>query len=457
MSKSFVILRALPFAFLILISIPIMGMAWIEGSKLLGLRSIPVSVVGTGSMYPSLFWSKEEGGPEDESKKVIEEYRTTPHLYKRFEGISFFGQTYLRRDLNLGDMVAFKNSQTTSILKDENKDINNGFIKRLIGLPGDTIEMRDGFLFRNAQLLSEPYIYNPRSTYGDSTYKDCQKITVPDGHFFVLGDNRKVSSDSRGELGLIKDQDIEFVLPYSEQKIYQSLWRDTQKDEDLLGHPTLSSSEFVSLVNQLRRDKKLPILSFAPALAKSSTLRGERLMSNPQTDFGMKQAITSAGYSNIVLGEFISHGHFSAQELLANLMFNPGTSKQILNREYSDVGISVVTKEIDNCPTQIIVGHLGGYVPATYDQNTLDSWRKLRDNLHSILPSWEKAREYPQINQAKLDELLTILRRRLDLAQEILSTMEKRDWLSDSQETRIKNDEADANQAEALAQELNKQ
>lgn len=457
MSKPRIILHSLPFILLIVLAVPIVGMAWIEGSKALGLRSLPVPVVGTGSMYPSLFWSKEEGGPEDESQKVIEEYRASPHLYRRFNGLSILGKTYLRSTLNHGDMVAFKNARTAAILKEADKDGSNGFIKRIIGVPGDTLELRDGFVYRNSIILSEPYIYNPRSTYGGTTIKDCQKLTIPEGHYFVLGDNRKVSADSRADLGLIAQDDIEFVLPYAQQKLYQPLWRDTQKDASLMGQPTLDGDEFVTLINRVRRDKQLPPLSLKSALVKSSASRGAHLLANPKTDFGMKQAISGANYSNIILGEFVSHGHFSAQELLENLLFNQGTAKQILSRDYTDIGLSAVTKEIDGCPTQIIVGHLGGYIPATYDQTTLESWRSLRDNLANILPSWEKARDYPQINQAKLEELLTILRRRLSLAEEILATMEKSAWLSDSQESRIKHDETDANQAETLAQELNKQ
>src|SRR5688572_20196172 len=107
-----IILRVVPYIFLAVIAIPILGMSVNEGSKLLGLKTIPVPVVGTGSMYPSLFWAKSEGGPEDDKNVVIEEYRSTPHLYKRYDGFTILGKKYLERTINRGDMIAFQNDKT---------------------------------------------------------------------------------------------------------------------------------------------------------------------------------------------------------------------------------------------------------------------------------------------------------------------------------------------------------
>jgi len=82
-----------------------------------------------------------------------------------------------------GDIVVFK--APTQPDKD--------FIKRVIGMPGDTVLIKNGQVIVNGQPLSEPYIHFP-ATY---TYPfDGQPKQIPDGYYFVLGDNRPNSSDS---------------------------------------------------------------------------------------------------------------------------------------------------------------------------------------------------------------------------------------------------------------------
>jgi signal peptidase I len=63
-------------------------------------------------------------------------------------------------------------------------------IKRVIALPGETIEVRDGQVYINGESLEEPYV--SQRTSGKST-----PVTVPEGHVFVMGDNRGASNDSR--------------------------------------------------------------------------------------------------------------------------------------------------------------------------------------------------------------------------------------------------------------------
>lgn len=428
-----------------LVTLPFLAIIITEGAKIIGLQTIPVEVAGTGSMYPSLFWSTSEEGPEDPNKELIPEYRTSPHLYSLF----------LHPELGRGDLVAFKNDNTRKILISEGKNPEVGFIKRIIAVPGDTLQLRDGFVYLNDSLLDEPYLAAPRSTYGDTFLPDCKSITIPPTYYFVMGDNRKVSADSRASLGLVNDSDISYYLPYAKQSLYHSLYRDTSQDATLLGTPTLEATAFLDLVNRARQTKGIAKLRFDPSLNRSATVQGQNILTN--NPLPLATVTNNAHYNNIILGEFSTHGRYSATELYTNLMSFPDTAKQILNPEYQDLGIGVVNQEVDGCPQQIIVGHLGGYVPPDYSSEMLQSWSDLASNLHSIIPSWEQAQSYPEINQEELAKLLDILKRRVALADEVVIAIKQKEWFSSSLKTRIESDKTDATNAEQLINRLNQQ
>lgn len=96
-----------------------------------------------------------------------------------------------------GDIVVFKNP------KDETVD----FIKRIIGVPGDRIKVQNGKIYLNGGELNEPYIAQAIKTNPGSFLEEGVEVTVEDGHYITIGDNRPASSDSR-EWGFITKQEI---------------------------------------------------------------------------------------------------------------------------------------------------------------------------------------------------------------------------------------------------------
>jgi len=76
-------------------------------------------------------------------------------------------------------------------------DPSQDYIKRVIGLPGDTIEIRDKQVFRNGKLLREPYVRIIKPWTRIPGIDNYNKVTVPPDSYFVMGDNRDESLDSR--------------------------------------------------------------------------------------------------------------------------------------------------------------------------------------------------------------------------------------------------------------------
>lgn len=93
-------------------------------------------------------------------------------------------------------------------------DENVEYIKRVIGMPGDTVEMRSGVLYINGKKIDQPFI-NTEALAKQTVFMDdftLESLTgeskVPEGKYFVLGDNRGVSKDSR-MIGFIDRSAIE--------------------------------------------------------------------------------------------------------------------------------------------------------------------------------------------------------------------------------------------------------
>lgn len=116
-----------------------------------------IQVSGT-SMLPNL---------SDRDRLVIEKVSLYTHNYRR------------------GEIIIFKpNNETQDI-----------YIKRVIGLPGDRVEIKNGEVYVNSEKLDEDYLF--QDTFTQPAREEYSNLTVPDNCLYVLGDNRTVSEDSR--------------------------------------------------------------------------------------------------------------------------------------------------------------------------------------------------------------------------------------------------------------------
>lgn len=73
--------------------------------------------------------------------------------------------------------------------------LNTPFVKRIVGLPGETVELKDGLVYIGGQTFSEPYVNSTSGTAPELNHPS--KWVIPAGQVFVMGDHRDVSRDSR--------------------------------------------------------------------------------------------------------------------------------------------------------------------------------------------------------------------------------------------------------------------
>lgn len=99
---------------------------------------------------------------------------------------------YKYDEVKRGDIIVFSAPEAA----EEDKDL----VKRVIGLPGDKLEIKEGMVYIDDKVLNEPYIQQPADyNYGP--------VIVPDESYFMLGDNRRYSKDSH-VWGYVLDENI---------------------------------------------------------------------------------------------------------------------------------------------------------------------------------------------------------------------------------------------------------
>lgn len=120
---------------------------------------------------------------------------------------TFFDKQYILTNIialklgnpKVGDVIVFKAPN------DPEKD----FIKRVIGVPSDTVSIKNGDVYVNGKLLDQSRFLNSSvKTYVGAFLREEESVTVPENSYFVMGDNRAGSSDSR-EWGFVP---LKFII-----------------------------------------------------------------------------------------------------------------------------------------------------------------------------------------------------------------------------------------------------
>lgn len=150
---------------------------------------LQVFFIPSGSMEPTL---------QEQDRIVVEKLTYLVREPQRGEVIVFAGDDPVEApDEGTWSRITRGVGQFLGLVPVDAQD----FVKRVIGLPGDTVLIDDGVVYVNGTAIDEPYVVNEDD-------RSSGPFEVPPGELFVLGDNRPNSSDSRFGLGFVEVEDV---------------------------------------------------------------------------------------------------------------------------------------------------------------------------------------------------------------------------------------------------------
>lgn len=156
----------------------------------------PVNIVGR-SMVPTL--NKNYSGVREEKGETDKVLMNTVFFDVKYGDI-----LVIDKDKNY-----LLDSNGNAYQPEKDPPINECIIKRAIAVGGQTVDIRDGKVYVDGEMIDEPYIAEGSTTEDLGAFTGQYPITVPEGYYFVMGDNRNHSTDSRARsVGLIKKDQI---------------------------------------------------------------------------------------------------------------------------------------------------------------------------------------------------------------------------------------------------------
>lgn len=181
---------------------------------------------------------------------------------------TFLGKLFFPlQEFQRGMIVTFKSP--SELLNNEEKE----YVKRIIGLPGEVLEVKEHRVYIDGELLEEPWLEGNKVTDEEvdpELSKNFPQFPIPPGHYFVMGDNRNNSSDSR-VWGPLKKEYI-IGKPWRIYWSFEAKKEDYVPPEKVEGHQDQTKNYLISIGEKIFNTLK-DIVNFIPKTRWSRTLK----------------------------------------------------------------------------------------------------------------------------------------------------------------------------------------
>lgn len=318
-----------------------------------------------------------------------------------------------------GDLVSFINDETEKL----------HYLKRVIGLPGETLLIRRGGVFINGKALKENYVLNKLPTYGNSFLLDCQPQVIPEDSYAVLGDNRTVSHDSRA-IGFVATPDIDGVIPSQDQPQFS----ESEAIFEKKGSVELSAAGFLKLLNTKRQDQKLGPLATHTLLNDLARQRSEQIKDNfndwKQQKSSVEELLNQRGYRYNLVHEFTTFGYLDEEAIVNQIFDSPFQKELFLSGKFTEAGIGTSIITDGECEFPLITVILSWPSVPTYDQSVIDYWSKENQTTVKVLADLQTWVGFKRIDQEKLRTVINNISEASIISGRVADRMKKREWLS---------------------------
>jgi signal peptidase I len=316
-----------------------------------------------------------------------------------------------------GDIVSFKNIETGFIY----------YLKRIVGLPGEEISIKNGHLTINNRILKEDYVLNDLPTFGNTFLVECSSYTIPKNHYLVLGDNRTVSLDSR-VLGFVKKEDIDGVI----KKNQEAAFIDEARQKEIL-KAALDEPLLLKKVNEARQKAGVNPLIVNPLLNETAKKRAASIAANfsdwKRQSVPLALLLKEEDYQYNLIHEFITFGYLDEKSVVKQMLESSPDALALLSKNSLEIGLGTIEKANESCTFPLIVITISWPSVPTYSPEIVAFWQEQVDETQELLTILQSFVGVSGFNQVELRELIDLVAESSNIATSVLEKINSQVWL----------------------------